>query len=109
MKENFAVIQLGGAQHIVKVGDTVEVNRIDGKVGDTIKIKEVLLYSDGKNISVGDPFVQYIVSAKIEKQIKGVKLDIIKFKAKSRYRRKIGHRQLLTCIKITKISKETAK
>ena len=109
MKEKYAVIQLGGSQHFVKVGDTLQVNRLDSKAGSSIKIEEVLLYVDDKEVVIGDPYIPYIVEAKIEKNTKDKKLDIVKYKAKSRYRKKIGHRQSITVLTITKISKKSAK
>ncbi|MFH1547357.1 MAG: 50S ribosomal protein L21 [bacterium] len=109
MKEKFAVIQLGGSQHIVKIGDSIQVNRLEGKAGDTVKIEEVLLYNDGDNVLIGDPFVPYVVELKIDKNIKDKKIDIIKYKAKSRYRKKIGHRQLITLLTVKKITKKSSK
>jgi len=108
MKENFAVIQLGGSQHLVSVGDQIEVNRIDKKVGESFKIDEVLLYNNGKETFIGDPYVPYTVVAQVDSHLRGKKLDVLKYKAKARYRRKIGHRQDLSIVMISKISKKTS-
>ena len=109
MNEIFAVIQLGGAQHIVSKGDSLQVNRLKHDVGSTFKIEEVFLYNDGKEVFVGDPYVPYLVEAKIESHTKDKKIDIIKYKAKARYRKKTGHRQPITTLTITKITKKSAK
>jgi large subunit ribosomal protein L21 len=109
MNEIFAVIQLGGSQHIVSKGDSIQVNRLKHDVGSTFKIKEVLLYNNGKDVIVGNPYVPYVVEGEIESHTKDKKIDIIKYKAKARYRKKIGHRQLITTVKITKITKKSAK
>lgn len=101
---SFAVIEIAGHQHLVKVGDTIETNQIDAKEGDKIVVKEVLLVNNGDTTKVGTPYVE---SATVElthdKQIKGEKVDIRKFRAKSRYRRTTGHRQPLSRSTVTAI------
>jgi len=105
MKDTFVVIELGGSQHIVSEGDELTVNRIEGNIGDTITIEDVLLHKDEKNTEVGDPTVNYTVTAEILSHERGKKMTIRTFKAKARYRRRIGHRQELTKLKIAKIAK----
>lgn len=104
MKEKFAVIQIGGSQHIVSEGSIIDINRVQGNVGDKIKITDVFLYTDGKEVEIGNPTVNYEVTVEIMKQYRGKKIDVRIFKAKARYRRKIGHRQTLSQLKITKIA-----
>jgi large subunit ribosomal protein L21 len=102
-----AVIKTGGKQYKVKEGDKLDIERLIGKEGDKVSFDQVLLTSDedGKNIEVGKPFLSgKKVEAKIEKQFRDDKVMVIKFKNKTRYRRKKGHRQNKTLIKIGKIS-----
>ncbi len=100
-----AVIATGGKQYAVTQGDVLFVEKIDAKAGDTVKF-DTLLVSDekGAQVEVGTPHVKSQVEATVVEQTKAPKLTIIKFKAKSRYRRKIGHQQLKTKIEITKIA-----
>jgi len=108
MKDVFVVIEIGGTQHIVSVGHEIDINHIDGKVGDKIAIDKVYLRQDDKDTDIGNPTLDYTVTAEILKQFKGPKLYVRKYKAKARYRRTYGHRQVLTRIKITRIAKKTA-
>ena len=109
MKDIFVVIEIGGTQHIVSVDDKIEINRIDGEAGDKIAIDKVYLRQDDKDTDIGNPTLDYIVTAEILEQFKGPKLYVRKYKAKSRYRRTYGHRQHLTRLKITRIAKKPAK
>jgi len=81
------------------------VERIEGKEGDKIKITDVNLFSDGNNVEVGLPTLgKVMVEATIKKQLKGDKVIAFKFKAKKRYKRKVGHRQPLTLLHLDRIS-----
>lgn len=81
------------------------MDRIEGEEGSKVTIKEVNLLSDGDKIKVGKPILSGAeVSATIKKQIKGDKVIAFKYKPKKRYRRKVGHRQLLTVLHLDKIS-----
>jgi large subunit ribosomal protein L21 len=103
-KEKFAVIKIGGAQEIVREGDLLEVNRLEGKEGSKLKLKEVLLVFGGEQIKVGTPNVSGAeVTLEILGHTKGEKVEIRKFRAKSRYRRKTGHRQPITKARVEKI------
>ena len=104
---NFAVIRLFGKQHLVKEGDLLVVNaKIDTK---DFSINEVLLLNIGEDLKIGTPLVEKaVVKAEVVKTGKGKKIDVIKFKAKSRYRRKMGFRPLETTLKILSIG-ETPK
>ncbi len=94
-----AIIQTGGKQYLVKSGDKIQVEKLAGDAGSTITFDKVL-YADGK---VGKPFIPgATVTGKILKQGKGKKIHVLKFKAKSKYRRKIGARQAFTEIEIVK-------
>lgn len=102
-----AVIALGGKQFVVKEGDKIISEKLDHKDGDTVKVDEVLLVNDGEQTVVGAPFVEGAsVSLKLDRTVKGEKVEIRKFKAKSRYRRSTGHRQLNSHLTVTGISQK---
>ncbi len=100
----FAVIRIGGKQYKVKEEEFLLIEKIEGKEGDNFDVFEVLLVAEGENVKIGDPLVKDAkVKVSIVSQTKGEKLIIFKYKAKKRYRKKTGHRQKLTQIKIEKI------
>jgi large subunit ribosomal protein L21 len=103
--DDFAVIQTGGKQFIVKKGDTINIELIkDTKVSDKIKFKEVLLCSKKGKVEIGTPHIDKAsVEGTIQKEIKGTKIKILKFKAKSRYRKHIGYRPKYLQVRIDKI------
>lgn len=99
-----AVIRTGGKQYIVSEGDKLEIEKIDKKEGEKIKFKEVLLVEKDGKVKVGNPLVKgAIVEAQVIAQKKGKKVKVVKYKPKTRYLVKKGHRQLLTEIEIVKI------
>jgi|SRR3989339_74808 len=90
-----AVIQLGAKQFLVKVGDQIKSEKLSLKEGEKLTVKDVLLTSDGQTTKVGSPLVEGAsVDLIHDKTIKGTKVRVAKFKAKSRYRRVQGHRQI---------------
>ncbi len=102
----FAVIETGGKQYKVAVGDTIAVELLaDSKEGDTVTFENVLLTDTGSDTKIGTPHVS---GAKVTGtnlgDHKGKKLSIIRFKAKSNRSRKIGHRQQYTHVRIDKIA-----
>lgn len=100
----FAVIRTGGKQYKVQKDDIIEVEKLDGKEGDAVAIDDVLFINDGKKATVGAPVVKGAsVSAKLVKQKRADKIVIFKKKRRQNYRRKKGHRQNLTVLKITDI------
>lgn len=103
-KKKFAVIKISGTQLKVYEGDEYEINKLGGKKGDTLEITDVLLYSDGKDIKMGEPLVKDIkVVLEITSQKKDKKIDVLKYKAKSRYRKSMGHRALVTRVLVKEI------
>lgn len=101
----FAVIELGGKQYNVREGMLLSVEKLEGKTGDTIAIDRVLLTSDGDTTHIGQPYVaKAAVNATIVREYRGKKTTVLKYKPKVRYRKKFGHRQTLTQLKITSIS-----
>lgn len=100
-----AVVKTGGKQYLVEKGDKLTVEKLAGKAGDKVTLEDVLLVSDGKKVSIGAPKVEGAkVEAIIEKQSRAAKVNTVKFKSKTRYRRKIGHRQQQTELVVEKIT-----
>lgn len=102
-----AVIKTGGKQYKIKEGSELKVEKIEKEIGKKINFEEVLLISDeeGKDVQIGDPIVSGgKVEAEILEQGKAKKVEVRKYKAKTRYKRNVGHRQLFTKVKITKIA-----
>jgi large subunit ribosomal protein L21 len=100
----YAIIETGGKQYRVSEGQTIDVERLKADVGGTVELNRVLLIADGDNITSGMPFIEGArVLAMVQKNGKGDKIIVFKYKAKTRYRRKNGHRQLLTTLSIDKI------
>ena len=99
-----AVVRCGGKQYRVAEGDTVQVEKLDGEPGDEVVFDEVLLVS-GQQPRIGRPLVRGVkVTGEIVAQGRGDKLVVFKFKRRKKYRRKAGHRQHLTEVKITGIA-----
>lgn len=102
----FAVIKTGGKQYKVKEGQVLKIEKIVGNVGDKIEFGEVFLVADeeGKDVKVGKPNVAGAkVAVEILEQGRARKVEVIKYKPKVRYRRKAGHRQMYTKVKIVGI------
>lgn len=100
----FAVIETGGKQYKVKKGDIITVEKIEGGEGTKVEFNKVLLLNTGDQLKIGTPLVEGVkVEGEILKQGKGEKLIVFKFKRRKRYRRKKGHRQLYTQVKINEI------
>jgi len=101
---DLAVIKTGGKQYLVSPGQKIKIEKIDKKEGSEIDFKEVLLLKKGEKIEIGNPLVKEAkVTGKIIGQGKGKKITILKYKPKTRYRVKKGHRQLFTEVEILKI------
>lgn len=100
----YAVIKTGGKQYRVSEGQILRVEKLDGKAGDAVTFKEVLLVG-GESTKIGRPTVPGAqVSAQITAQDRAKKVVIFKFRRRKNYRRKTGHRQPYTELKITGIS-----
>lgn len=104
--KEFAVIFTGGKQYKVKVGDVLKIEKLAGefKAGDKIIFDKVLLVDNGKDTTIGTP---YITGAKVEslyqRSGKGKTVTVVKYKQKSRYLKKNGHRQPFVEVKISSI------
>lgn len=100
----YAIIATGGKQYTVKEGDIIRVEKLDAQVGDNVTFDQVL-FIGGDNVKVGNPTVANAnVSASVLDQNKGRKVIVYKYKRKSGYHKKNGHRQLYTAVKIEKIN-----
>ncbi len=101
---SYAVIETGGKQYRVSVGQAIEVEKLDGDVGDEVTLGRVLLVADESSTTIGTPVVEgAAVKATIEAQHLADKVIVFKMKAKKRYRRLKGHRQPLTRLNVTEI------
>jgi large subunit ribosomal protein L21 len=99
-----AVIATGGKQYHVKENDLIQVEKIAGEVGDEVKLDRVLMVKDEKGVRFGNPYLEgELVIGRIERQEKGKKIRIIKHRRRKGYRRKQGHRQLFTSLRIVSI------
>lgn len=100
----FAIIETGGKQYKVQEGDVIYIEKLNANEGENVTFDRVLAVSNGEGLVTGTPVVSgATVSAKVEKQGKGQKIIVYKYKAKKNYRRKQGHRQPYTKVTIGKI------
>ena len=99
----YALIRTGGKQYKVAEGDVVFVEKLDAEVGASVSF-DVLMLCDGENIKVGTPTVDgAVVNAEVVEHGKGKKVIVFKYKPKKNYRKKQGHRQPYTKVKITTV------
>ncbi|USR78831.1 50S ribosomal protein L21 [Arcanobacterium pinnipediorum] len=98
----YAIVKVGGRQEKVSVGSVVVVDKIAGEAGDKVELEPIMLV-DGDKITSAADGIKAKVSAEIVRDEKGPKISIIKYKNKTGYRKRQGHRQKLTRIKITDI------
>ncbi len=101
-----AVIQTGGKQYIVKKGDILSIEKIEGDAGVSVTFPDVLLTFDNETTTanIGKPHIAGArVVAEVVEQTRNKKISVIKYKPKVRYRRNVGHHQFVTKIKITDI------
>lgn len=101
----YAVIETGGKQYRVSENDVLRVEKLEAEVGDEITLDKVLLTSTDGGVSVGAPYVAgATVTVKITRQAKGKKIEGFTFKAKKNERKRFGHRQFFTELKVQSIS-----
>lgn len=106
----YAVVKTGGKQYRVAKDDVLKIERLPGEEGDIITLEEVLMIGNGAAVTVGAPLIAGAsVAAEIVEQARGPKIVIFKKRRRQNYRRKKGHRQLLTVVKITDILTDGAK
>ncbi len=101
----YAVIRTGGKQYQVKAGDSLEVEKLDGNVGDTITLGDVLLVANDAAVTIGQPVVDgATVTAKITGQYRGDKIHVFRYRPKKRIRVHKGHRQYLTRLEVQSVN-----
>lgn len=106
----FAVVKTGAKQYKVAAGDVIKVEKLDGEAGDKITLDHVLMVGNEEGVEVGAPTVSgTVVTAEILEQARAAKIIIFKKKRRQNYRRKNGHRQELTVLRILEIGNVTAK
>jgi large subunit ribosomal protein L21 len=100
----YAIIESGGKQYRVEPGAVLALERLPGEKGSRVELDRVLLVSDGSSLKVGHPTVTGArVVSEILAQTRGDKIDVFKFKKRKKYRRKTGHRQEQTTVRIAEI------
>ncbi len=99
----YAIVRSGGRQEKVAVGDVIETNRVDGAPGDSIELPALLLVDGATVTSDSQALAGVKVSAEVLEHTKGPKIDILKYKNKTGYRKRQGHRQALTQLRVTGI------
>ena len=100
----YAIVTSGGKQYKVAEGDSIKIEKIDAEIGSSVTFDQVLAVNNGE-LSIGCPTVEgATVSATVEKVGKGKKVIVYKYKSKTGYHKKNGHRQLYTQVKIDKIN-----
>src|SRR5690349_5317049 len=102
----YAIVRCGGRQEKAAVDDVLTVDTLAGEVGSSVTLPAVLVVDDGKVISDPDELGHYQVTAEIMGAVAGPKINIIHYKNKTGYRRRMGHRQRYTQVKITGIAAE---
>ena len=100
-----AVIKTGGKQYIVAPGQKIRIEKLDAKEGEEVVFDQVLLLEKNKKLDIGYPFIKDAkVIGKVSSQGKGKKVIVFKYKSKTRYKKKKGHRQPFTEVEILKIT-----
>ncbi len=105
----YAVIETGGKQYRVQEGDVITVEKLNVEAGETVAFDKVLVLGEGKDIKVGAPYTGDVVTGSVVENGKGQKVIIFKYKAKKDYRKKQGHRQPYTMVKIESLTGEAPK
>jgi large subunit ribosomal protein L21 len=99
----YAIVKTGGKQYKVAVGDVVEVEKVSGGVGDAVALPALLVVDDGAVTSDAEALAGVSVSGEVVAHTKGPKLSILRYKNKTGYKRRSGHRQSLTQVRVTAI------
>jgi large subunit ribosomal protein L21 len=100
----YAIVRSGGQQTKVAVGDVIEIDKIGSAVGETVKLPAVLLVDGDTVTTQADALASVSVSAEVLGATKGPKISIVKYKNKTGYRKRMGHRQKYTQVKVTDIT-----
>ena len=101
----YAVVQTGGKQYRLGVGDNVRVEKLAGELGEVVELPQVLVIGDGEKVSIGDPVIAGAsVKAEIVSHGPDKKIRVFKMKRRKKYRRTQGHRQSFTQLRVTEIT-----
>jgi large subunit ribosomal protein L21 len=104
----YAIVKTGGKQYRVQEGQTLLVERLPEEDGAEVAL-EPLLFVDGSDVVLGEDLASVTVQARVVERVRGPKLRVVKFKPKRGYKRRTGHRQNLSRIEVTGISRKGAK
>ncbi|MDY6792381.1 MAG: 50S ribosomal protein L21 [Thermodesulfobacteriota bacterium] len=100
----YAIVDSGGKQYKVREGEILRVEKLTGEVGDSVSFDKILMFSDGEQVNIGTPLLEDVtVNGHIVEQGKAKKIIVFKYKRRKRYRRKQGHRQQFTAVKVDSI------
>jgi large subunit ribosomal protein L21 len=105
----YAVIRTGGKQHKVAAGDVIEIELVQGSGGDTVTFQPLLVVDDEGKAHVGKEVGKAVVTAKLLGEKKGEKVKVFKYRQKTGYARKQGHRQMMTLVEIQDVSMAASK
>ena len=101
----YAVIATGGKQYRVAEGDVIQVEKLDAEEGTSIDFDNVLMVGEGDDVKIGAPYVEGCkVTATVKSQMRGEKIEIMKFRRRKHHQKRTGHRQYLTQIEISAIN-----
>lgn len=101
----YAVVKTGGKEYRISPGDLIRVEKLEGKVGDQVTMKDILMVSHEDQVQVGNPLLSNaVITGEIVQQVKGRKVLIYKMKRRKNYRRTKGHRQTYTYIRVNEIN-----
>ena len=104
----YAIVRSGGRQEKVSVGDVINIDRLDTEPGASLTLPAVLLVDGDTVTSDHDALAGVTVTAEVLGRVKGPKIDVLRFRNKTGYRRRLGHRQKYTQVKVTGIEKATS-
>ncbi len=99
----YAIVKTGGKQYKVAVGDVVEVEKVLGGPGDTVQLPALLVVDGAQVTAAADALAAVTVSGEVVAHTKGPKISIMRYKNKTGYKRRLGHRQQLTRVRVTAI------
>ena len=99
----YAIVRSGGRQHKVSVGDVLDIDRVDVATGDLVELTPLLIVDGEAMTTDAKALAKFQVSAEVLAEVKGPKIRIVKYKNKSGYKKRQGHRQRYTQVKVTKI------
>jgi len=100
----YAIVRAGGRQEKVSVDDVVTIDRVAKEAGDTLNLEPLLVVDNGKVVSDAAELNKYQVTAEVLGEVTGPKIKILKYKSKTGYKRRLGHRQKYTQIRVTGIA-----